>query len=600
MRNTERVGWLLAALLIASCATGVSEQTEETGLLRAVAAADPQSSVEVSVDNELIAKGRAFEVLGRFLPIAIGNHEVQVRGEGWSFTHLVRLFPGTKITLIPTTGGQGQVVPEVGPVADPQDPTAPTQAVTSARFVHGSTKAGAVDVYVSEPGAALATLTPLAFDLVNGNVSAFHELVGAPQRIRITASGDLNNVLFDSGIVTLPEESNLSVIVLDRAMDLPGLQLTVLTAAGSTTVLPLDPCANDVNDNDIAHARVLGDALVLDGLCSAGDVDVFGFAVDAAKVAVLELNTTDLGSDLAAALALTDAQGVVIDSAEQAAIDAPTSLRVLLFGGATYYLTVADQAGAGGATFTYGLKLSLLDASAVVAATGGNFSGASNNPSIGRFDGEFVALSVTDAAQAPVDYKVQVRVAGVGATYAFTYDPAKAEGGVLRVMLNEGNTWLPQSKSTGSVSSSSLLSTFASGWYSVQPVVRSRAKAITRAVSVAFPTGNVAWNVDDAGRLDVATVSEALLNDTRDKVRVTFAQPAGASRFDTSAFGRMGAATGAVTGAQSPATVTFNAALAIDEAFAVEVRATSGGALALPLPPAPLNVSEFLFYSDAE
>jgi hypothetical protein len=582
-------------LLIASCAVGnTGEKTEETGLLRAVAPADPQSIVEVSVDDEVLAKGRASEILGQFLPVSAGQHEVLVRGTGWSFSHAVHLLPGTKVTLIPTTGGQGQVVPEA-PAADPQ---APAQVATSARFVHGSTKAGPVDIFVSEPTAALSTLAPIAFDLVNGNVSGFHELVGAPQRIRITVSGDIKSVLFDSGSVTLPEEANLSVIVLDRPMDLPGLQLSVLTAAGSVTIQPLDPCANDVDDNDIAHARPLGDALVLDGLCAAGDRDVFSFAVDTAKLAVLELNTTDLGSKLAAALALTDAQGVTIDSAEQAAADAPTRVRVLLFGGVTYYLTVADQTGAGGPGYTYGLKLSLLDASAVATATGGNFTGASNEPSIARFDGEFVALSVTDAAQAPVDYKVQVQVTGVGAKYAFTYDPAKAEGGVLRVLLNEGDTWLPQAKSTGTLHA--LTDAFIPGWYSASPAARIRAKAITRSVSVAFPTGSSTWNVDDAGRLDVAAISEAQLNDTRDKLRVTFAQPAGATRFDTSAFGREGAATGAVTGAQSPATVTFNAPLAADEAFVAEVRATNGGALALPLPAAPLNVSEFLFYSDVE
>lgn len=599
MRITERIGWLIATLLMTSCAVG--SQTDETGQLRAVAPADPQSVVEVSVDNELLARGPAFDVLGKFWPVAIGNHEVRVRGDGWSFSNIVHLLPNTKITLIPTTGGQGQAVPEAPvPAGNPQTPA---QALTTARFVHGSTKAGAVDVFVSEPNAALSTLAPIAFDLTNGNVSDFHELVGAPQRIRITASGDLSTVLFDSGIVTLPEESNLSVIVLDRPMNLTGLQLTVLTAAGSTTVQPLDPCANDVPDSDIATAKTLGDALVLDGLCAAGDSDVFGFAVAATKLAVLEVNTTDLGSDLAAALTLMDAQGVVIDSAAQAAADAATTVRVLLFGGATYYLRVADQAGAVGPTYgpkyTYGLKLSLLDANPVATATGGNFTGASNNPSIARFDGEFVALSVADAAQAAVDYKVQVRVSGVGATYAFTYDPAKAEGGVLRVLLNEGDTWLPQAKTTGNASST-LADSFIPGWYSARPAQRDRAKAITRSVSVAFPTGNVAWNVDDAGRLDVATVSEAQLNDTLDKIRVTFAQPAGASRFDTSAFGRVGAATGAATGALSPATVTLNAPLAADEAFAVQVRATNGGALALPLPQAPLNVSEFLFYSDVE
>ena len=67
-----------------------------------------------------------------------------------------------------------------------------------------------------------------------------------------------------------------------------------------------------------------------------------------------------------------------------------------------------------------------------------------------------------------------------------------------------------------------------------------------------------------------------------------------------SAFGRSAAVTGKVATAQSPVSVPLAGSLAESEAYVVRVTAGDAGLIALPLGGQARNVSEFLFYSDAQ
>ena len=118
-------------------------------------------------------------------------------------------------------------------------------------------------------------------------------------------------------------------------------------------------------------------------------------------------------------------------------------------------------------------------------------------------------------------------------------------------------------------------------------------------VSVAFPNRSLSWTVT-ADSLALPEVTATQLSQARDNMRVTFTQPARATTFEVAAFGRSSAVSGKVTTSASPVSVPLAGPLTAEEAFVVRVSAGDAGLIALPLSGQARNVSEFLFYSDAE
>jgi hypothetical protein len=88
------------------------------------------------------------------------------------------------------------------------------QAIAGARVLvlHGAPGAPEVDVYVTAPDGPLDNAATFAF----GGVIELGVVPAAEYRIRITPAG-ADDVVFDSGPVELPENSDLSIIAVDNA-----------------------------------------------------------------------------------------------------------------------------------------------------------------------------------------------------------------------------------------------------------------------------------------------------------------------------------------------------------------------------------------------
>jgi hypothetical protein len=167
---------------------------------------------------------------------------------------------------------------------------------------------------------------------------------------------------------------------------------------------------------------------------------------------------------------------------------------------------------------------------------------------------------------------------------------------VLRVLLGDGTGPLPH------VQRSSLagnLSPWEAGWYVAAPTARDTLRARRLDMSVAFPNRSLSWTVT-ADSLALPEVTATQLNEARSSIRVTFTQPARATTFEVGAFGRSSAVNGKVVTSASPVSVALNGALTATEAFVVRVSAGDAGLISLPLNGQARNVSEFLYYSDAE
>jgi hypothetical protein len=579
--------WWVVLCAVLAIACGQDGQAPGARL-RAVALAEPDSRVEITVDGHAIARGRAREVLGTLWPVSAGMHDIAVRLEDREFRWRWRIELDLDYTAILNEG-----LPPVMVADDPADDEPVAPALTG-RFVHGSTTAGLVDVYLSAPDSRLAGAEPTTFDLDNGDVTGFETLSGGRARLRVTRATEVGEVLFDSGPFTLPASGKLSFLLLDKVGG--GLEFMVLTEEGSFNVGAFDACASDAGDDDAASARAFVGPMMMDGLCADGDVDFYKLDVPESKLAVVEVSTVELGSSLESQVELSSAT-LALDRASANAAGKATS-RVFLFGGQTYFVKVSDAEGAGGPDYTYELRVRLLDAAPTVDAAGGGFTGGSNNPAVGGFEGDFVALAAHDEAGQALGFKSMVRVTGLGTgVYEFVFDPALASAGVLRVILGDDTGPLPHVQPRSSRAGN--LSAWEAGWYVAAPTGRDTLRARRLAMSVAFPHQSLSWTVR-ADRLVLPAVTATQPSRTRDSLRVTFTRPARATTFEVSAFGRRSAVNGKVAAARSPVSVPLSGPLTETEAYVVRVTAGDNGLLALPLGGQARNVSEFLFYSDAE
>lgn len=75
--------------------------------------------------------------------------------------------------------------------------TTPANGDAGLRIVHASATAGAVDVYVTAPGAPLPGTTPTAADISFTGVTAYLPVAAGSYEVRVTPTGNLSKVVID-------------------------------------------------------------------------------------------------------------------------------------------------------------------------------------------------------------------------------------------------------------------------------------------------------------------------------------------------------------------------------------------------------------------
>lgn len=106
-------------------------------------------------------------------------------------------------------------VASLGPVmfSHPQTPIAPS--ATRVQVLHAAPAAPSVSVYVTAPGAALASSAPLGTIAFQGSIGPT-DVPSAEYEIRVTPGGATTPVLFDSGTVNLPSGADLLLVAVQN------------------------------------------------------------------------------------------------------------------------------------------------------------------------------------------------------------------------------------------------------------------------------------------------------------------------------------------------------------------------------------------------
>ena len=209
---------LLTLLLAATAFTAACDDDDDStgpegdARVRVVHASPDAPEVDVLLDDAEVLTDVPYLAASDYLETTDGGHNLKVNAAGTSTTVIdadVTLTDGTDYTVIASG-----LVAQIEPIVLEDDNTAPAAGSVRVRAIHGAPSAPAVDVYVTAPGADLATATPALTGVEFGDVSSYLEVPAGDYQVRVTPAGT-KTVAIDSGALTLSGGQVRTVIAVD-------------------------------------------------------------------------------------------------------------------------------------------------------------------------------------------------------------------------------------------------------------------------------------------------------------------------------------------------------------------------------------------------
>jgi hypothetical protein len=209
---------LLTLVLAASALTAAcDDDNDNTGpdgqsRVRVVHASPDAPDVDVLVDDAVVLSDVPYLAASDYLELTDGAHNLKVNAAGTSSTAIdadVDLTDGADYTVIASG-----LVASIEPIVLQDDNSAPAAGNIRVRAIHGAPSAPAVDVYVTPPGADLASVSPVLSNVEFGDVADYLEVPAGTYQVRITPTGT-KTVVIDSGALTLASGQVRTAIAVD-------------------------------------------------------------------------------------------------------------------------------------------------------------------------------------------------------------------------------------------------------------------------------------------------------------------------------------------------------------------------------------------------
>jgi hypothetical protein len=193
----------------------------EQGRVRAVHAVGNAPAVDILVDGEVVtpAAGLSYGNKTNYIDASEGNRAVAVRATGTTLNLLTFTAPvaaETDYTVI----AAGRIGATSGPtprLITITDNAAPTTGNANVRVVHASPSAGNVDIYVTAPGADIATATPALTNVAFGATANLANVTPGTYRIRVTPTGTKTVAIDENNVVIAANGKYLAIAVGDNA-----------------------------------------------------------------------------------------------------------------------------------------------------------------------------------------------------------------------------------------------------------------------------------------------------------------------------------------------------------------------------------------------
>lgn len=236
-----------AALTLAGCGGSSSH-----AYIKFIHASPGAPNVDVEIKDGFAAKNAAYgSAASAYAPVPAGtNEKVQVFAAGKDSSAVLsasQTFTKNQYYTILALNTPDKLQAAI----ENDDLTAPTSGNSKIRVVHGAPSAGAVDVYVTAPGAIIndpkKPVTPVLSNFTFGTVTPYLSVPAGSYEIRVTAHGDPSTVAIDTGATGVPVSAGAiyTAVALDPnpASNPPGTAFSLLLTqdqpvAGVTPVAP--------------------------------------------------------------------------------------------------------------------------------------------------------------------------------------------------------------------------------------------------------------------------------------------------------------------------------------------------------------------------
>lgn len=239
---------VLTAFLIVACDSDSDTVTPpppvaaDTFNLQVLHASPDAPAVNVLLDGVLTLQDVDYKVGSGQLEREVGTYSVEVQGILADGSTPAVIGPVDLTFAADTTYTVAAVngVSAIEPVVIEQPRTAVSAASARINVLHAAASAPGVDVYVTTPGALLDGTAPTGSFEFKATIGPA-ELAAGDYQIRVTAAGETdpdNNVLFDSGTITLNDGDDLFLAAVpNTAGGAAPISLVALNGSASLEIL---------------------------------------------------------------------------------------------------------------------------------------------------------------------------------------------------------------------------------------------------------------------------------------------------------------------------------------------------------------------------
>ena len=214
MKRTLVLLLLAAAALSGACSDDDNTAPEGQGRLRIVHASPDAPDLDVVVDGDTVATGITYLGSTDYLQLSAGGHVMQLSETNTSTTVIdqdVTVADNADYTVI-----VANTLNEIEALVLTDDNNTPPAGTIRVRAVHGAKAAGAVDIYVTDPGTDLTLTSPVASNVLFGQALPYVEANAGTYQVRVTPTGS-KDVIIDSGALTLVNGQVRTVIAVEAA-----------------------------------------------------------------------------------------------------------------------------------------------------------------------------------------------------------------------------------------------------------------------------------------------------------------------------------------------------------------------------------------------
>lgn len=259
----------LGAAILAGCNSGNGVGAEPINTtVRVVNLVPNAPSITVTLDTTtVLVSGLGFEQQTLYLDVSSGSHEFTVSAEGGSTAIIDTMFTlanGQNFTFIvygPLEAANAQFETD-SPIAILQDGTTvtePNAGTFAIRLANVAQSVGAIDLYLTAPGADLAFTAPTISDTSFQITTIFVPVTTGSYELRITTA-NTKNVVYDTGVITFGDRTIVQAVAYGK---------------GSGTLVGIDLLNLDTQGTGQLYQNLLAQFKVLNASSVAAPINIF-------------------------------------------------------------------------------------------------------------------------------------------------------------------------------------------------------------------------------------------------------------------------------------------------------------------------------------